>query len=82
MENKVFQRLETYNIHQETFTHPAIFTVQQSEELAVSHPGAHTKNLFLKPKKADYFILVCIAAHKRLSLNSFGKTYGIKDITF
>jgi Ala-tRNA(Pro) deacylase len=40
-----------------TVTHPPLFTVADSQELRGEIEGAHTKNLFLKDKKDNYFLL-------------------------
>lgn len=40
-----------------TVRHPALFTVAESQALRGQIPGAHTKNLFLKDKKDNYFLL-------------------------
>jgi Ala-tRNA(Pro) deacylase len=41
-----------------TATHPPLFTVEESQALRGSIPGAHTKNLFLKDKKDALFLVV------------------------
>lgn len=40
-----------------TVRHPALFTVADSQNLRGEIAGAHTKNLFLKDKKDNYFLL-------------------------
>ena len=37
--------------------HAAVFTVEESRSIDTDIPGAHTKNLFLKDKKGDYFLV-------------------------
>ena len=39
-------------------THPPLFTVEQSQALRGTIPGGHTKNLFVKDKKSQLFLLV------------------------
>jgi len=41
-----------------TTEHPALYTVEQSQELRGEISGAHTKNLFLKDKKGQLFLVV------------------------
>ncbi|HZP20650.1 MAG TPA: prolyl-tRNA synthetase associated domain-containing protein [Bauldia sp.] len=41
-----------------TVSHPPLFTVGQSQALRGEIPGGHTKNLFLKDKKDQVFLLV------------------------
>ncbi len=40
-----------------TVDHPALFTVEDSRKLRGEIEGGHTKNLFLKDKKGNYFLL-------------------------
>ncbi len=40
-----------------TVNHPALFTVEDSQKLRGEISGGHTKNLFLKDKKSNYFLL-------------------------
>ncbi|WP_297323476.1 YbaK/EbsC family protein [uncultured Bartonella sp.] len=50
-----------------TTAHRAVFTVQEGEDIKKNIAGAHTKNLFLKDKKGNYF-LVTLGAHAVLDL--------------
>ncbi len=57
----------------ETHHHEAVFTVEASEHVTASIPGGHTKNLFVKDKKGNFFLIV--AGNKaRISLN---KVHGL-----
>jgi Ala-tRNA(Pro) deacylase len=49
--------LEALNINVTTFQHPPLHTVADSKLLRGEIPGAHTKNLFLKDRKDQYFLL-------------------------
>jgi Ala-tRNA(Pro) deacylase len=40
-----------------TVTHPPLFTVAESRSLRGEIPGGHTKNLFLKDKKDNFFLV-------------------------
>ena len=40
-----------------TVDHPPLFTVDDSQKLRSEIEGGHTKNLFLKDKKGNYFLL-------------------------
>jgi Ala-tRNA(Pro) deacylase len=50
--------LTTLSIVVETVDHPALHTVEDSRALRGDIPGGHTKNLFVKDKKAQLFLLV------------------------
>jgi len=44
-------------IDQTTRDHPAVFRVEEGQELKAAMPGAHTKNLFLKDKKGRLWLI-------------------------
>jgi Ala-tRNA(Pro) deacylase len=53
----LFAFLDRLGIAHRTVTHAPLFTVEQSQALRGSIPGAHTKNLFLKDKKGALFLV-------------------------
>ena len=53
----LFAFLEGLGIRTTTRTHEPLFTVEDSQRLRGEIAGAHTKNLFLKDKKDNYFLL-------------------------
>ena len=75
--------LEAHGIAVATVEHPPLFTVEQSQALRGEIPGGHTKNLFLKDKKDQVFLVVAEedaeidmkTLHKRIDSArlSFGK---------
>lgn len=54
----LFTFLDTLGIEHKTVTHPPLFTVEESQALRGAIPGGHTKNLFVKDKKSQLFLLV------------------------
>ena len=50
--------LSVLSIETETIDHPPLFTVEDSQALRGDIPGGHTKNLFVKDKKGQLFLLV------------------------
>ncbi len=49
-----FKRLQ---IDYKSFKHPAVYTVEQSKKKTGFLPGAHTKNLFLRDKKRNLWLV-------------------------
>ncbi|NEX94373.1 prolyl-tRNA synthetase associated domain-containing protein [Caulobacter sp. 17J65-9] len=49
--------LERIGVTHATHDHPAVFRVEEGLELKASMPGAHTKNLFLKDKKQQIWLV-------------------------
>jgi len=79
----LFAALDRLGIRHTTVTHPALFTVAESRHFRSQSPGAHTKNLFLRDKKAAVYLVVAEAdavidlkgLHRRLGASgrfSFG----------
>jgi Ala-tRNA(Pro) deacylase len=50
--------LAALSIEVETVDHPPLHTVEDSQALRGEIPGGHTKNLFVKDKKSNLFLLV------------------------
>jgi Ala-tRNA(Pro) deacylase len=54
----LFAYLDRLGITHATVSHPALFTVEQSQTLRGRIPGGHTKNLFLRDKKGAFYLVV------------------------
>lgn len=54
---ELFDFLENLDIETRTTAHPPLFTVADSQKLRGAIAGAHTKNLFLKDKRDNFFLL-------------------------
>jgi Ala-tRNA(Pro) deacylase len=54
----LFDYLDRLGISHSTISHPPLFTVEESRTLRGQIPGAHTKNLFLKAKTGELFLIV------------------------
>ena len=61
--------------------HDALFTVEDSRKLRGKIGGAHTKNLFLKNKKNNFFLLSCEEADK-IDLKKISKSLELGNISF
>ena len=55
--DQLFAFLDQLGIAHSTVTHPPLFTVEQSRALRGQIPGGHTKNLFLRDKKNNVFLV-------------------------
>jgi Ala-tRNA(Pro) deacylase len=70
---------ENYNItvHQ----HDALFTVEDSKKIRGKIDGVHSKNLFLKNKKNEFFLLSCEEADK-IDLKKISKSLKLGNVSF
>lgn len=67
--------LQNLGIEVTTVEHPPLFTVADSQGLRGEIPGGHTKNLFLKDKK-DNFFLVTVEEDAAVDLKSIHQVIG------
>jgi Ala-tRNA(Pro) deacylase len=56
--DQLFAALDALGIAHSTIKHPPLFTVEQSQALRGQIPGGHTKNLFLRDKKYELYLVV------------------------
>ena len=68
-----------YNI--EVHEHEAFFTVQNSREFRGKIKGSHSKNLFLKNKKNNYFLFSC-EENDEINLKKISKSLNLGNISF
>jgi len=73
--DELFAYLEGLGIQISTVAHPPLFTVADSQALRGEIAGGHTKNLFLKDKKDNYF-LVTVEEHAQVDLKQIHHTIG------
>ena len=64
--------LREHGIEPERHAHPAVMTVEESERLVPTLPGAKTKNLFLRDKKGARHFLVTVRHDLVVDLNVLG----------
>jgi Ala-tRNA(Pro) deacylase len=86
----LFARLDELGIAHTTVEHDAVFTVEQSQGLLETLPGAHTKNLFLADKDGRALLVVAkddtqvdlklVARRLGLGRLSFGKPERLMEL--
>ena len=80
-EKKLFDFFAQIGVEYENVEHPAVFTVEEMIPHLKGVKGAVTKNLFLKDKKKNLFLLSCL--HDReVKLNELAKKVGAKELRF
>ena len=77
----LFELLSVKNIDFQIHNHDPLFTVVDSENLRGEIKGAHTKNLFLKNKKNNFFLFSC-EENARVDLKLFSKSIDAKNLSF
>jgi Ala-tRNA(Pro) deacylase len=79
--NNLFRYLNELNIQHSTIEHEPIFKVEDSVLLKKNMVGANTKNLFLKDKKGELF-LVCAVSDTKINVNKLHHALGCKRLSF
>jgi Ala-tRNA(Pro) deacylase len=64
-----------------THDHPAVFRVEEGEEIKARIPGIHTKNLFLKDAK-DQLWLISAEGHAQIDLKRLHHVIGSARLSF
>ena len=77
----LLRHLDTLGIAHHTTWHEPVFTVAESQALRGSLPGGHSKNLFLKNKKGDLW-LVTAAEDAAVDLKALTKTLDAGRLSF
>lgn len=58
--------------------HPAAFTIEEMDAIALPHREAVAKNLFLRDQKGKRYFLVVLPGHKRADLKTLGEILGTR----
>ncbi len=77
----LYDRFRTLDIGWKTYEHIPVFTVGESSAVIDALPGGHTKNLFLKDKKAGLWLVV-VRAHLRVDLPALAKQLSAPRFSF
>ena len=77
----LFSLLVKKNINYTLYNHPPLFTVDDSKRLRGKINGAHTKNLFLKNKKNNFYLFSCLESTK-IDLKTLKEKLNLGNISF
>src|ERR1700756_147353 len=72
---ELYAFLDANGIAHSTLEHPAVFRVEEGQEIKAALPGGHTKNLFLKDAKGQIW-LVCALGETRIDLKRLPAAIG------
>ncbi len=77
----LFARLDDLGIATETFEHPAVFTVEEARIHCGHLAGGHCKNLFLKDKKGQLWLIVALDS-QAIDLKPLSQALGAARFSF
>ena len=78
----LYASLQEWGIPYQTFSHPAVFTCEESDRLCPPMPGAHTKHLLLRDKKGKRHVLAIVMHDKKVNIRELGRMLDVKDLSF
>jgi len=79
--DELLARLDALGIPHTTHRHPAVFTVEEARAHCSHLPGCHNKNLFLKDKK-DQLWLVVARDDAAIDMKTLDKRIGAARLSF
>ena len=78
---KLLEILRGKSIDFQIHEHKALYTVKDSENLRGNISGYHSKNLFLKNKKDNFFLFSC-DENAQVDLKKFSKSINGNNLSF
>jgi len=78
---KLLQLLTNQNIDYKLYNHPPLYSVKDSIKMRGIIKGAHTKNLFLKNKKNNFYLFSCLE-NTIINLKLLKKNLNLGNLSF
>ena len=79
---QLLQLLTQLNIPFIRYDHPAVFSCEESEKLCPKMNGAHTKQLLMKAKNKEIYVLAIVMHDKRVDTKALAKEFGAQSFSF
>lgn len=80
--NETLHYLDQLGIKYEIVEHQAVYNMAEMEKIALPHPEADAKNLFVRDDKKRNYYLLTIKGDKRVNLQQFREENGIRRLSF
>src|SRR5579872_6839621 len=78
---QLFDHLDALGLEHRSISHPAVFTVAQARAHRGDLPGHHIKNLFLRNKKEEMWLVVALE-DRAIDLKWLGEALGAGRLSF
>ncbi|SKA00940.1 Ala-tRNA(Pro) deacylase [Enhydrobacter aerosaccus] len=78
---QLFARLDALGLGHRTVEHPPVFTVEEAKAHRGDLPGHHIKNLFLRNKKEEMWLVVALE-DRVVDLKRLGEALGAGRLSF
>ena len=78
---QLFSRLAELGVVHRTVEHPPVFTVEEAKAVRGNLPGHHVKNLFLRNRKEEMWLVVALE-DRVIDLERLGEVLGAGRLSF
>ena len=79
---EIYALLAREGIAYEAVEHKAVFNMEELADVALPHPEADAKNLFVRDDKRRDYYLITVRGDKRVDLKQFRRDHGTRALTF
>ena len=79
---ETYKYLTAHGVAYETAEHPAVYNMEEMAAVALPHPEADAKNLFVRDDKKQHYYLLTVRGDRRVDLKAFRKRHGLRNLTF
>ena len=79
---QIYAHFNALGIPFEVTEHEAVYTMEDLAQVALAHPEAEAKNLFVRDDKKQHYYLITVPAEKRVDLKLFQKQQGLRKLSF
>lgn len=76
------EALRAMGIEFERVDHPAVYNMAETAHLALPHPEAEAKNLFLRDDRREHYFLLTVRGDKRVDLKEFRRAHQTRPLKF
>lgn len=79
---ETYRYLDQHGISYEVTEHPAVFNMEELQEISLPYPQWDAKNLFVRDDKKQNYYLITVAGDRRVDLKQFRKQEGLRNLSF
>ena len=78
---EIYELLKSKDVWHEITEHVAVYNMAEVAQLNLPYPEADAKNLFVRDKKKNFF-LITVKGDRRVDLKEFKEKNGLKSLSF
>jgi Ala-tRNA(Pro) deacylase len=81
-QQQVYEKLKSLGINYEVIEHPAVFTIEEMDELGITDKADICKNLFVRDAKGRQHYIIVLCKDKRADLKNIEQQLGSTKLSF